>query len=384
MGLFSKKKRAAPAAPAAPDYTAITNAMAESAKMSFALTMEQMDWARKTYADDRAIQQQVTDAALETQDLNNAAALADRLRYQETYQPLEDAAVEEAKSYASPERMAMEMGRAESSVAQEFDAQRKAAAQNLEAFGVDPSSTRYAALDRGARIQQAAAQAGAGNQARAQTEATGRALRSEAINTGRGYPGQIAGAYGSSGQAGNSAINSTLATTASGANTMGTSNQWQNTGNNALGQWGNMTTAAYGNEINAYNAQQNAYNNQQNSSSGLGGLIGSVLGAAGPGGALAGFLAEGGAVGDVTSGGNVPASASPTGGAAIDDVDARLTAGEFVIPKDAVSWFGEKHFQQLIEKARKERPQAGAKPTYAIVPDKAPTFTSDPIGAIPG
>ena len=349
-------------APDPPDYSPIAEASEASAKYAFELGKEQLAWAKEKYAADMKIADNVINAALERQKTNDANASADRKRYESIYQPLEDSLAKEAVDYSSPERMETEAAKAQADVAQQFDASRQRALQNLQSFGVDPSSLRYAALDRGANVQQAAASAAAGNQSRTQTETIGRALRSEAINVGRGYPGQIAGTYGTALQSGNQGINSALATTASGANTMGTGLQWQGAGNQALGTWGNALNTGYQNQLASWEATQNA-------SSGIGGLLGTSLGIA------ASFMEEGG---KVTQGGNVPPEASPTGGRAIDDVPARLTAGEFVVPKDAVSWYGERHFQKLIESARKEKEQAPAKPEYALAPPEKPTFQSRP------
>ncbi len=70
-------------------------------------------------------------------------------------------------------------------------------------------------------------------------------------------------------------------------------------------------------------------------------------------------------------GGNVPASASPSGGAKVDDVQAkgpgntpmRLNADEFVIPQDVALWKGQEFFQNLIDQSRKKRVTASAQPT---------------------
>lgn len=348
-------------APDPPDYSQIAAASEASAKYSYELGKEQLAWAREKYAKDMQIADNVIDAALKRQEVNDANAAKDRARYEAVYQPLEDELAKDARDYATPERMEVEASKAQADVAQQFDASRRRAMENLQSFGVDPSSLRYAALDRGANVQQAAASAAAGNQAREQTEAIGRALRSEAINVGRGYPGQIAGTYGTALQSGNQGINSALATTASGANTMGTGLQWQGAGNQALGTWGNALNTGYQNQLAAWEATQNA-------SSGIGGILGAALGV--------GLAMEKG--GKVTTGGNVPPEASPTGGKAIDDVPARLTAGEFVVPKDVVSWKGEEFFQKLIESSRKSKPEAPAQPEYAIAPPEKPTFQSRP------
>jgi hypothetical protein len=359
-------------APPPPDYTPIANASREAAQLSYSLGKEQLAWAKEQYANDSEVTSRVVDSFLDTQAINQETAQKDRARYEEIFQPLEESLAADAASYSSPERRDLEMGRAQAGVAQQFDAQRSNALSQLESFGIDPTSTRYAALDLGYRAQQAAASAAAGNQAGQQVDAMGRALRSEAINVGRGYPGQIAGQYGTALGAGSQGVNSTLAQTASGANTMGTSAQYMGLGNQSLGTWGNTLNAGYQNQLAAHNANQNA-------SSGWGSALGLIGGI----GMSARKLEGGGSVDPgATPGGAVPIGASPSGGGAIDDVPAALTAGEFVIPKDVTSWMGEKQMHQLIERARKEQqelPQkSGAIPSVGMMPPSAPTFQSRP------
>jgi hypothetical protein len=351
--------------PPPPDYTPIANASKEAAEISANVAREQLAWAKEQYASDKVISDRVVNKFLETQDINATTAAADRARYEKIYQPLEDQLAKEAESYASPERQALEEGRAQATVAQQFEQARDASLRQLEGFGVDPTSTRAAALDIGVRAQQAAAQAAAGNQARLATEATGRALRSEAINVGRGYPGQIAGQYGTAIQGGAGAVNSALAQTASGAQTMGTGAQFMGLQNQSLGTWSGALNAGYQNQLAGFNAA--------NQDSGWGTALGLV------GSAAIKFMADGG----MTTGGDVPDDASPTGGGAIDDVPARLTAGEFVVPKDVASWKGEEYFQKLIDQSRKAKGEASAKPAVGYAPAENPTFVSRPSGALP-
>lgn len=352
-------------APPPPDYGPLIAASKEQADKSFALGKEQLDWAKKTYADDKGINDQIRQTALQTQQQANTFAKQQQDRYTNVAIPLQDSLIKDAKDYASPERQQFEMGRAQAGVSENFENARRAAAQHLESFGVDPSSTRYAALDLGTRVQEAAAKAAAGNNARAATENTGFALRDRALGLGEAIPGQVASSYGTGLQAGNQGANVGLATTASGANTMGTGLGWTNSGSGNLGMAGNLMNQSYGNQMAQYNA------NQQ-SSSGIGSLLGGALG-------LATMFADGGSTDpEATPGGKISPSASPSQGKAIDDVDAKLTAGEFVVPKDTVAWLGEKHFQSLIEKSRKDRSEATAKPKMALAPPGTPTFTSRP------
>lgn len=364
-------------APPPPDYSQLAAVSEKSAEYSYKLGREQLDWAKEQYAQDREIADQVIGRTLSIMDMNQRNAEEDRNFYVQNYRPLEQDLIRDAATYGSAERREVEMGRAEANVAQQFEQARKAATRNLESFGIDPSSTRYAALDIGTRTSQAAATAAAGNQANAQVDAISRALRSEAINVGKGYPGQVAATYGTALQSGNSAVNSGLATTASGANTMGTATQWQGLGNQAVGTWGSILNQGYQNQLDAWKANQS-------SSSGWGGVAGAVLGAglnlamkAEKGGAVPENFIEG-EFRDVTPGGQVPSDASPTGGRAIDDVPARLTAGEFVVPKDVVAWKGEEYFQKLINGSRKAKVEAPAKPQMALAAPQKPTFASRP------
>jgi hypothetical protein len=366
-------------APPAPDYTPLAEASKESSAEALKLSREQFDWAKETYAQNKATTDKVVDMFLSQQSRNDATAQKDRARYESIFQPLEDSLAKDAADYASPERRSREMGRAVAGVGQQFNAVRESSQRNLEAYGINPAATRYQALDVGIRAQEGAAKAAASAQAAERVDATGRALRSEAINVGRGYPGQIAGQYGTSQNAGNSGTNNTLATTASGANTMGTGTQWAGVGNQALNTWGNMLNTGYNNQMSSWKADQE-------SSSGWGSLIGGVAGMA-MGGQFGGklgsklFAASGGAIDPAmmgpgmsapqepteTDGGAVPAQVSPSGGRGVDDVEARLSVGEFIMPDDVTRWYGEEKLHKMIIKAREGKAElseeSGAIPT---------------------
>jgi hypothetical protein len=377
-------------APKAPDFGPLAEIAQKSADYSYQLAQEQMTWAKQQYADNKAVGDQVIDFAMGQMDKQSAWADADRKRYEDIYQPLEEQAALRAQDYVTPERQEFEAGKAEADVAAQFNQARQAAQDRLEQFGVDPSQTRSGALDLGTRVAEAAAQASAGNQARFRTEQYGDQLMANVINTGKGYPQQVLGAAGQAGTSGNQATNTGLATTASGANTMGTGYQWQGAGNQALGQWGQMLNAGFQNELARYQANQQG-------SSGWGAAAGTALSY------LPMMMAEeGGAIPDdmqmfADGGGPVPVEASPSGGAIPDDVDAeinggapaKLNAGEFVVPRDVVKWMGEKGMQQFILKARKEMgnpDQAPAQPEIATAeapPGGPPAIPPRGIGAIP-
>lgn len=359
--------------PPPPDYGPLIEASKQQMDRAYELSKDQLEWAKERYGEDSAIAKQVIEQALARQSTQDANAAKDRERYETKFQPQEDKLIADADSYASTERQEYEAGKAMGSVGESFEASRRAAAQNLESFGVDPSSTRYAALDAGSRIAQAAAAAAAGNTARDATQDKARQMRSEAIQVGLTYPGNIATNQSLATQTGNSAVNSGIATTGSGASTMGTPQGYLGLAGGALGNWGNILNTSYQNQLDKNKADND-------SSSGIGGLLGAglgLLGSSGVGGAtgLGMFLEDGGAV---------PTHASPSGGKAVDDVPARLTAGEFVIPADVLSWKGEEFFQKLIDGSRKAKPAAPAQPQQGAIPIEAPRFasrTAIPMGA---
>lgn len=359
-----------PKAPAPPDYSGVAAANEKSAQLAYKLGSEQLAWAKEQYGKDSEVYNRIVDSYLSDQDESSAAAAKDREFYEQNFQPLEKKLAEEAASYDTPERRQQEMGAAQGQVANQFNAQRDNAQKELEAYGIDPSSTRYAALDIGTRAAQAAAQASAGTAANNRVEDVGRALRSEAINVGRGYPGQIASSYQTAAQAGQGAGAATGQATTIGGQTMGTAPGYIGLGNNAVGQWGNTLNMAYNNQLDRFKANQQA-------SSGLGSVLG--VGA----GLLTKFIpgfAEGGAVPegppDPRAVGAIPDGMSPSGGEKTDDIPANLNAGEFVIPEDVVSWYGEKHMYNIIEKSHKEREEA--KQATGAIPEMQPQAPGAP------
>ena len=181
-----KGSKAAPA----PDYTPVASANEYAADRAAEVSREQLQWARDQYAQDREVTQKYLDVMLPQMQREDAAAAADRRRYQSVFQPIENQLVKDANSYDTPQRRELEAGRAQADVAQTFDAQRRAAVAGLESYGIDPSMARAGALDRSARTAQAAVAAGAANVTRQNVENTGRALRGEAINLGRGEVGR--------------------------------------------------------------------------------------------------------------------------------------------------------------------------------------------------
>lgn len=472
-------------APPPPNLTPIVDAYKEAQTLSYKLGQDQLAWAKEAYNNTAGTTTKVVDALLDSQSEANRRSNELFERWRTIYQPAQERYLADAEAYNTGQRRDQNVAAAQAAVARNFEAARDSATRQLEGFGINPSDTRYAALDLGTRLGQAAASAGAGTQAARDTEAMGLALRNQAINMGNGLPGQSAAFMGtgnSAVQGAGGAANQLLGT---GTGAMVSAIPYYGQGLQAVNGWGSTVNQGYQNQIDAYKADQA-------SSSGVGALLGGAAGlvagaqfgqpltgaavgsnlgktlgfaegggvpdqqahpmpwsgtpfmnrppmpqlpvenfapAAGtgaaafaprpqlpqlppqsmapsraaigmnamppqsmghppfqapPGAAISMDqvwqhpasaqarqrlqeapppfrFAGGGGVPDM-SGGAIPTGASPSGGAQVDDVSARLNAGEFILPKDVVSWIGEKQLQTTIQKARTEKQGAGAKP----------------------
>lgn len=363
--------------PPAPDYSGLILANQQASQQSFQLGQEQLAWAKEVYGDNKDTIDAISNLTLKQQEQQFNDARQDRARYEDTFLPLQNKYIRQAEDFMSPERIQQEAGRAGASVNQEFQAARDNARSQLEAFGVDPSQTRAGALDLQSRVAQGAARAAAMNNARQQTFAQGQQMLGGAVNMGNGLPAQATSGFAGSanagfgtGQLGNQAFQT-------GSQAMGTPTQWQAGGFTGLNQAADAQTASYRNQLGATQLEQSA-------TSGLGSILGLGLGMARgyATGGMSGIFnfEEGGAVPspEEFEGIHIDEALSPSGGVRVDDVPAtltpdgsgpaiRLNAGEFVVPEDTVRWFGEQHFQKLIEKGKEEKHRAKAKPEIGAI-----------------
>lgn len=181
---------------------------------------QQMQWAQQQYAKTGAI----TDAQIQNymQTAQQGSDLAGNMlgRYNNLYAPQEDQYAKEAGAYASNGRIQSEEGRAESGVMQAGNAAKNNSEQELQAFGIDPSSGRYQDLVRASNTANAASAAGAGEQARRTTEQEGTRRREAAIAMGQQLPGASVNALNSAYQGIAGAENAALGNANTGANLM--------------------------------------------------------------------------------------------------------------------------------------------------------------------
>jgi len=266
----------APDAPTPPDYTQVAAADSKAAELQFQLGQEQLDWAKDQsarydpYITDYLDQQ--TQIGKESQDI----ARQQNAMYLDTYAPVERKFVDQALNWNSPQRADQQSAMARADVRSSIDAQRSAALTNLQSYGIDPSTTRYGALDAGYRISTAAAEAAAGTQARNELAQQELALEGSAIATGRGFGPQTAQFYQTATQAGSAGTKAGDTHFATGAGAMGSPTSYFGAGNTALGNQASAMNMGYNNALGGAQMESNVAMSQ---AKGMGDIFGTLIGA---------------------------------------------------------------------------------------------------------
>ncbi len=308
-------------------------------------------------------------------------------RHRGTYQPIEGDWIEDYESYASPERMAAEEGRAAGDVNQAYDAQRENALRQLEGYGIDPGQARYGALDLNIRLAQAAEQARAQTQARRDTEATARGMRSDILDYGRSYPtwgmeatnsgvaAKQAAAQVGQGSAETAGIVSDIYGQSADTSLAGLT-AMQNTGRvkaelmGAPTKWGNAETAALGGQSNTTSQMYDDSGLRQGQFDTVGGMVGDSVGnwagqawgkATGGGGGSSAANIPGPYPGQTVGPGGQPIQKKALGGEIrgpggpySDQVPVAASDGEYMIPYEAVHRKGTEFFDKLVDKIRRD------------------------------
>jgi len=356
--------------------------------MASQLADYQYQWGLNQYASTSAMTNASIDNYLAASQQNMNLATQTQQQYETTTVPEINQQANMAAQYTSPSRVGINMGAAESQSEQGTNAALTAAKQNLQSYGINPSSGEYAELQMANKTAGGAAAAGAGQQAELATEATGRQLLAQSIATGQQLPGQAINAANAAytGIAGgeNAALanaNTGVALTDTGPASLinaapNLSPTSSSTSQNTSSSQNTSTSIPQQNiPISGMNYGDPAAN--MNAIAGFGYGRGGVIGNEDDGSSFA-------AGGDATQGGYVPKQASPSGGINVDDVPANLNAEEFVIPRDVARWKGEEFWHKEIAKSRAARAKAAASvgPTAGPPrdPNQQPAFTSEAYG----
>lgn len=332
-------------APPPPDMSRYANRNMNISQTLEGMGQDMWNWAQGMQQTMGQSFQQYLGMAMPAAEESFAWARDMRRRYEEDVLPQVESLFKDAETYASKEEEMRQRGAAIQDVKSATEAQRAAQLRKLESYGVDPTDTRYAALDKQAGIAEAAASALAANQAGERTKEIGRQLRREAIDVGTGFLGEATRGYQQGANIGISGINAGVATTQAGTMAGQSALPFYQGAAGATESAAGIVDTDYGNQL-AYAEDQRA---SESNLGGIGGLVGYGLGmipGVGPIAQEAWGAYTGGGPGKAAEGGPVQAPGGPTadaGAIAISD-------GEYVVPADVVRRLGTNYFDKLIEK----------------------------------
>lgn len=258
-------------------------AIGEAALMNAELGEEWLAFAEEQFAvgNERqeatdALTNEVIDQQMATQERANTWAQEDRARTLETFQPLEDEFISEAKNYGSEANQDKEAAAAAAQVQKDVASQKQASERNMASMGISPTSGRYAGVDRAGELNTALATSGVKNAARDAVKQQGIALKADAINMGKGLASSAASAYGIGLNAGNSAVANQGAANSNFYANQGVMQSGYQGGMQGYSTQGSMLNSLYNSQVNAYSAEQQA---NATSGAGIGSLLGQGIGA---------------------------------------------------------------------------------------------------------
>jgi hypothetical protein len=289
-------------------------------------------------------------------------AATQRDRFNQHIMPQMESLFSEAQLYASKGEEDRQRGAAIQDVKAASQAERESQLRKLEGYGVDPSETRYQALDKQAGVAEAAMSALAANQAGERTKQIGRELRADAIDLGTGFLNDANASGVNAANIGATGLNAANQGAQTGIQLQqGALPYMQSAGLNTSGAAGIVDTS-YGRDLDYAEDQRAAEAADAQGWGGLGGMVGAGLSAIVPGASA--FNVIGSALGGraaAAEGGPVSAPGGPT-----DDAGAlTISDGEYIIPADVVRRLGTNHFDKMIEKET-GRPPPGVKQAIPV------------------
>lgn len=239
------------------------------------ISKEQFAVANKRQTEQDKLAAQVTQQQLDASKQAQGWAKEDRERYKSVFQPLQDQFIDTAQNWDSAERQDKLAAEAKADVMTNAAQQRGATQRAQAGMGVNPTSGRYAGVDRAGEQATTLAAAGAQNMSRNQVRKEGVAMKADAVNLGNGLAVNPASSLGLGVSAGSSAMGTTSANNAQAAGNTGILQNGYNTAMNGYSNQASILNQQYGNQLNAWNAQQQA---NATATSGLFSGIGSLAG----------------------------------------------------------------------------------------------------------
>lgn len=235
---------------------------------------EQFKVSNERQKEQDVLANQVTQQQLDSSKQAQQWATEDRNRYNNTFKPLEDQFINKAQNWDSAERQQQQASEAKADVLNNASQQRQATERNMASMGVDPTSGRYAGVERAGENATALAAAGAENNARNTVRNQALSLQADAVNMGKGLAVNPASSLGLSTSAGSAAMQTTAGNNAQAAGLSSIMGQGYQAAMTGYGNQANTLNQQYQNQLNAWQANQ-----QQSNSlwSGLGSLAGMGL-----------------------------------------------------------------------------------------------------------
>lgn len=200
--------------PAAPDYSGIAAANAQSAAYAKEAADNQLAFQKQQYADNQPFVQQaeknamaVSDSQLQSMNDANARATDQWNQYKTTFQPIETKMAQEAMDAGGEADQESAAGKAGADVQQQSAIASQASNARLEAMGINPNSGNFAATANANALRTAATGAGAETNARTTAKNTGISLRAGAAAFGRNQTNTAGQQVGIGTNSGNSSVN---------------------------------------------------------------------------------------------------------------------------------------------------------------------------------
>ena len=271
--MFKKGSSKAPSPDPAIGQAALKEAQLGEDWLAFA--REQFKTSTDRQVEQDKLANEVTRNQLDASRQAQGWATADRQRYDEVFKPLQDEFIDTAKNWDSAERQDKLAAEAKADVINNATMARQASERNMASMGVDPTSGRYAGVDRAGSQATALAAAGAENTARNTVRKEGVAMRADAVNMGSGLAVNPATSLGLSSSTGSAAMGTTSANNAQSAGLGSIMGQGYQAAMQGYGSQASILNQQYANQLNAWQAKEQA---NASATGGLWGGIGSMAG----------------------------------------------------------------------------------------------------------
>ena len=239
----------------------------------------ELAFRKKTYEDSKPMQKGLYDMAQKVADsqLTDAGTFRGRSsqqwdQYNKTFVPMEEKMASEAMAYGGAADQELQAAQAAGAIKSQAAQGREASKRSMASMGINPNSARFASLDKGLALKEAAATAAAMTGARTLARDKGIGLRAGAAAFGRNQVNTAGQMTGLASASGSSAVSNANTGAMSGLPYANFATGGSGTALQAAGM-GINANLAYGNMVN------NAYASQ-NADDGTGKLLGTVGGMA--------------------------------------------------------------------------------------------------------